>query len=351
MLDKIIKHIMSNQTLQLKLSYILGLRDIVFEEIKQYSELEILSESEDSFYVTYIEDFDVVKNLRSISRAYLVSQDSRYNPLYVSNHKSVLGKLIEIVTNKGNKNDFKTFKIYCAGSDSPEVYDIEKYLEESLSLKKSEDADLKIYIIKVGNIWELGLQITPRPLSLREYKVRHMNGAMDPTIAYSLNFLCELEKYETYLNIFSGSGTLMIEAGQCYDNLQKIIGFDNNKEHLSLSMQNIRKAGLIQKVEIKESNIFDKPDFGKFDVITSDLPFGMAVSKGEDLKSLYKIFIEYAEESLNENGTLGVYTSEFKIFEDLISNSKFKLNKEVRVKLMTSEEQYLPVKLMIFNLN
>lgn len=342
---------MSDKTLQLKLSYILGLRDIVFEEINQCPELEILSESEDSFYVKYIEDFNIVKNLRSIYRAYLVSQDPRYNPLYVSNHKSVLGKLVETVTNKSDKNDFKTFKIHCAGSDSPEIHEIEKYLEERLGLKKSEDADLKVYIIKIGNIWELGLQITPRPLSLRTYKVRHMEGAMDPTIAYSLNFLCELEKYETYLNVFSGSGTLMIEAVHCYNNLKKIIGFDNNKEHLSLSVQNIREAGLIQKVEIKEGNIFDNPDFGKFDVITSDLPFGMAVSKGEDLKKLYKTFIEYAEENLNKNGTLGVYTSEFKIFEDLVLNSKFKLNKEVRVKLMTSEEQYLPVKLMIFSLN
>lgn len=341
---------MSDKTLQLKLSYILGLRDVVFEEIKQYPELEILSEGGGLFYVKYIENFDIVKNLRSISRVYLVSRDSRYNPLYVSNHKSVLGKLVEIVTTKDNKNNFKTFKIYCAGSDSPEVHEIEKYLEERLSLKKSEDADLKIYIIKVGNIWELGLQITPRPLFLREYKIRHMNGAMDPTIAYSLNFLCGLEKYETYLNVFSGSATLMIEAGQCYDNIKKIIGFDNNKEHLSLSIQNIRKAGLIKRVQIKEGNIFNKPNFGKFDVITSDLPFGMAVSKGEDLENLYKVFIGYAEESLNKNGTLGVYTSEFKILEDLILDSKFKLSKEVRIKLMTSEEQYLPVKLMVFSL-
>lgn len=341
---------MNDKTLQLKLSYILGLRDVVFEEIKQYSELKILGENEDSFYIEYIEEFNVIKKLRSVSRAYLVFTDPRYNPLYISNHKSVLGNLVEIVISKNNEQSFKSFKIYCAGSDSPEVSEIEKYLEENFKLKKSEDADLKIYIIKVGDTWELGLQITPRPLSLRKYKVRHMNGAMDPTIAYSLNLLCGLEKYESYLNIFSGSATLMIEAGQCYDNLQQIIGFDNNKEHLSLSIQNIRKAGLIKRVQIKEGNIFDKPDFGKFDVITSDLPFGMAVSKGEDLEKLYKVFIEYAEESLNEDGTLGVYTSEFKIFENLISNSKFILDKEVKVKLMTSEEQYLPTKLMIFSL-
>ena len=341
---------MSEKTLQLKLSFIFGLRDVVFEEIKQYPELKILSESDDSFYIKYIEDFDTVKNLRSISRAYLVSLDSRYNPAYVSNHKSVLGKLVENVVSKSNKNDFNTFKIYCAGSDSPEVLKIESYLERNLKLKKSEDADLKIYIIKIGDIWELGLQITPRPLSLRSYKVRHMNGAMDPTVAYSLNSLCELGKYKTYLNVFSGSATLMIEAGQCYDSLKKIIGFDNKKEYLSLSIQNIRKAGLIKKVQIKEGDILNKPNFGKFDVIVSDLPFGMAVSKGEDLEKLYKVFIEYAENHLNKDGRLGVSTSEFKLFESLVPGAKFILEREVKVKLMTSEEQYLPVKVMVFSL-
>ncbi len=342
---------MNNKMLQLKLSYILGLRDVVFEEIKQYPKLKILNEDTDSFYVEYIEDFDVIKKLRSISRAYLVSRDVEYNPSYISKHKSILEDLINIVINKNHKGAFKTFKTYCSGSDSLEVAEIENYIESTFKLTKDENADLKIYMIKSMGVWEVALQITPRPLSLREYKVKHMSGAMNPTVAYSLNYLCELEKYGTYLNVFSGSATLMIEAGQCYENLKKVIGFDNDKEHLSLSIQNIKKAGLIKRVQIKERNIFNKPDFGKFDVITSDLPFGMTVSKGEDLEKLYKIFIEYAENHLNKGGKLGVYTSEFKIFENLISDSRFILDKEVEVKLMTSEEQYLPIKIMVFGLN
>ena len=137
-----------------------------------------------------------------------------------------------------------------------------------------------------------------------------MSGAMDPTIAYSLNFLCELEKYQTYLNIFSGSATLMIEAGLNYENLEKIIVFDNNKEHLSLSIQNIKKAGLIKKAQVKEFNIFDQPDLGNYDVITSDLPFGMAVAKGDDLADLYDEFLAYSRKFLSPGGAFsGLYQS------------------------------------------
>lgn len=336
--------------LQLKLVFVPGLRDVVFDEIKNKTNFAIIREDKDAFYIDYVEDFKKVKVLKTVSRVYLVDRNIKYNPLYISNHKSVLGKMINIVLNKNELDIFKNFKINCAGSSSKEISEIKEYIISEFKIEEKDEADLKIYIAKIENIWEVGLQITPRPFSLREYKVRNMSGAMDPTIAYSLNYLCNLEDYKTYLNVFSGSATLMIEAGLNYDNLEKIIGFDNRKDHISLSIQNIKKASLIKKIQVKELDIFDKPDLGKFDVITSDLPFGMAISKGEDLESLYKIFVEYCGNSLNPNGKLGIYTSEFKIFEKLIYNSNFKLEKEFKINLITNEEEYLPVKILILSL-
>lgn len=340
---------MKNNNLQIKLYYVPGLRDIVFNEIKDKLKTDVVREDKDALYVEYSGEFDDVKELGSVSRASLVDVSDRYNPLYISNHKSVLGNLILEVINKSNKSTFKTFKISCAGSGSVEILKIKEYISSEFKLEESENADLKVHIAKIHNVWEVGVQITKLPLSYREYKVNNMSGAMNPTIAYSLNYLCELDKYNTYLNIFSGSGTLMIEAGLNYPNLEKIIGFDNNKEHLSLSIQNIKKAGLIKKVKIKESDIFDNPDLGKFDVIASDLPFGMSISKGEDIESIYKSVINYCENNLNPRGRLGIYTSEFKIFEKLILDSKFNLEKEVKIDLMTNEGEYLPVKIMIFS--
>jgi 23S rRNA G2445 N2-methylase RlmL len=217
-------------------------------------------------------------------------------------------------------------------------------------LSKNEEADLKVHIVKINDVWEVGLQITPRPLSFRSYKVKNMSGAMDPTIAYSLNSLCNLEQASTYLNIFSGSATLLIEAGQCYSNLDKLIGFDIDKERLSLSIQNIKKAGLIKKVQIKEADIFSHPDFGKFDVIVSDLPFGMVISKDEDLEKLYKTFIAYTEEHLSPNGRVAVYTSEFETFEKIVLNSKFNIIQTLNIQLITSEDQYLPTKILVLTL-
>ena len=70
------------------------------------------------------------------------------------------------------------------------------------------------------------------------------------------------------------------------------LGFDIDKKTNSQAIRNIQNAGLIRDIQIKTADLLDKPDFGdelaKFDIITSDLPFGMQIGKDEDLDKLYK---------------------------------------------------------------
>ena len=250
---------MNDLEIKIKLSYVTGLRPVVLSELKEFN-LEITDEDVDSMFIEFSEDnVQRTKKLRSIARAYLVTRSDNYHPAYISNHKSILGNLIDIVAKYDN---FKTFKISCAGSDSPEVRGIAKYIQDTYKTEENDEADLKIHIIKPENIWEIGIQITPHPLSVRDYKVVNMSGAMDPTVAYAVNSFCSLDSAYSYLNVFSGSATLLIEAAQRYPNLKKLIGFDNDKKHLSLAIQNIKKAGLIKRVQVKEADIFDKPNLG-----------------------------------------------------------------------------------------
>jgi len=329
---------------QIKISFITGLKEIVLHEISQYKNLHILKAVDDFVYLDFVTDFTEIVSLRSISCAYVIIQNFHYNPSYISNHKSILGTLIETIV---HKNKFKTFKIICAGSDSPEVHNISTYIQKTYGLIEKDEADMKIHIIKNDGLWEIGIQITPRPLSLRDYKIENMSGAMDPTIAYAVNSLCQLENADTYLNIFSGSATLLIEAAQCYPDLKKLVGFDNNKKHISLAIQNIRKSGQIKRIQLNEEDIFTKPDLGKFDVITSDLPFGMSISKNENLENVYKEFIDYCEDILKKDGVMCVYTSEHAILKRIINKSNFIILKTVELKFITSIHAYLRPKIFV----
>ena len=340
---------MNETKLEIKLAYINGLKGIVLNEISQYPDLHVSKEGGDIIYLDFIQNIAQITDLRSVLRAYIIARNEKYTPLYISNHKSILGNLINLVI-EGKKNEFKTFKIVCAGSDSPEVRSIAMFIQQTYKLTEEKDADLKIHIIKTCETWEIGVQITPIPLSNRNYRARSMAGAMNPTIAYAVNFLSKLESAESYLNIFSGSATLLIEARQCYPNLNKLVGFDKDKKTISLAMQNIKKAGLIKRIQLKEEYICDKPQLGKFDVITADLPFGMLVSKYEDLDSLYKCFIEYCQETLNQGGRLVAYTNEHKILTKIILDSKFKIIKTLELKLLTTEKAYLHPKIFVCEL-
>ena len=124
---------MNELKLKIKLAFIAGLRDVVLSEISQYLNFRIIAEEVDFFYLDFVKDLIDIKKLRSVSRSYIIVQDPKYNPLYIFNHKSILDNLIEIVIS-GNKNKFKTFKITCSGSDSPEVRSIAEYIEKKYDL-------------------------------------------------------------------------------------------------------------------------------------------------------------------------------------------------------------------------
>jgi len=331
---------------KIKLSFVKGLNKIVVKEVEEKTSYRILEEGVDFVYLNFDKNFEELLILKSVGSVSIVLVGSLYNPAHLSKHKSILKEIINEIINKKIEK-FSTFKISCAGSDSPEVKSIVCYVEEEFKLNESAKADLKINIAKIGDLWEIAVQVTRRPLSFRSYKISNMSGAMDPTIAYALNEYCNVRDKKTYLNAFSGSATLLIEAALSYENLDTLVGFDNNKSHLTLAYQNIKRAGLIRRVKLLEYDIYEQPKIGNFDVIVADLPFGMVISKKEDLKKMYTAFVDFAEKSLEEKGILGIYTNEHELFKKILDLSKWKIIKEVELKLVTNINLYLYPKIFI----
>ncbi len=331
-------------TLAMKITFIQGLKNIVLKDIKNIPELQIKYEGDEELYLEFIPDFKKLLDLRSILNLYVVKQGNELNPYFISNHKSLLGEVIDIVIKQPIK--FKTFKLSCAGSDSKEVKEIKRYITNTYKVTESEEADMDIFIGKSNNIWELGVRATTRPLSLRDYKVENIKGGLNPTIAYAINSFCNLSSINSYLNIFSGSATLLIEAGLINKEL-KLQGLDIDGKTNSLAVKNIKKAGLIKLIQLKTADILEKPSLGRFDVITSDLPFGMQISKGEDLEKLYRSFIEYSEESLQKNGTLITYTTGHELLSKIIQTSNFYIAETLSLKVSTVTGAYIYPKIFV----
>ena len=336
------------QEIYIKIIFIEGLKDIVLSELKKYPEIVIKESSENSIYMeNKTESLPIILNLKSITRAFLVRRDKSLNPKYISNHKSMLGELIQVVLQNGK---FSTYSLSCAGKGTTELKEITTYIEKQFKLTLNEIADMKIYIGKNTSVWEIGAELTPKPLSQRTYREINLEGAIDPTIAFAVNAFCKLDDNNNYLNIFSGSATLLIEAANINENLN-YIGFDNDKKRTSAAIQNIKKAKLIKKIKLHVLDIFDSPDLKKFDNIVSDLPFGMRIGKKQELSQLYTAFINYCEHHINPDGVLVVYTTEHELFSSLIKKSNLKIEKTLSLKIISSVESYLYPKIFVCGLN
>ncbi len=330
--------------IQFKITFIPGLQEIVSQEVSQQSDIQVIKTGKNAFYVDMQSNLETIILLKSILNVYIVKRGSNLNPSYISNHKSILGELIEKSLNGGDV--FKTYSLSCAGAHSKEVQEIEDFITNTYRLEKTDEADLEIYIGKNDDLWEVGVRLTKRPLSLRSYKVSHIKGGINPTIAYAMNMFCNLSETHSYLNVFSGSGTLLIEAGLLNTNA-RLVGFDNNKEHVTSAIRNTTSAGLIKHIQYTYADIGNNPELGAFDVITSDLPFGMQISKGENLEILYHCFIEYTENHLNPAGVLVVYTAEHELLKKMLLKSKFRISKEVQLEIPTSVNAYLHPKIFV----
>lgn len=330
----------------IKVAFIHGLADIVTDELNEKLSLSPLIVRENSIYLESSVDLDELLKLKSITNIYLAKQADNLHPAYLANHKSILMDLIEKVLDR-NKNTIKTYHLSCAGDDSAEVLSIKSYIESQYKLiPDSENPDLKLFIGKNVTTWEISVEATIRPLSQRDYKVTHIKGGINPTAAYAINSLCELESKSSYLNICSGSATLLIEAAHINPNL-RLVGFDNSKEHISLAIQNLRAAKLLRFIELKYLDLLDHPDIGTFDVITSDLPFGMHIGKDTDLSKLYQEFVKYCEKALNSNGILAIYTTETTTIESALEQSRFDIIQEITLKIITNVNSYIYPKILI----
>ncbi|MFZ4500228.1 MAG: methyltransferase domain-containing protein [Minisyncoccia bacterium] len=334
--------------LLLKLTFIPGLEEIVLQEIKHYPEFHIIEKRKDAFYLDIIDDLSTVLTLKSIIGVSIIRQGTELNPHFLSKHKSLLGEIVERVLSV-TPESFRTMKFSCAGADSKEVKEIQTFVKDTYKVVSAEEADMEISIGKQSGVWEVGVRLTNRPLSLRSYKVANIKGGLNPTIAYAMNVLAELRDKKTYLNVFSGSATLLIEAGLTYTQLS-LLGFDNNGKSIALAVQNIKKAGLIKRIQLKNADIREHPDLGTFDCIVSDLPFGMQIGKDEDLDALYRQFVAFCEDVLSPHGVLVVYTTEHELLEGIFLQSRFTISQTLSLRVSTVVNAYIYPKIFVCRL-
>ncbi|XP_040080627.1 LOW QUALITY PROTEIN: THUMP domain-containing protein 2 [Oryx dammah] len=163
--------------------------------------------------------------------------------------------------------------------------------------------NLEIFI-HLSDIYSvLGIPMFRVPLACRAYI---KTAGMRSTIAWAMASLAEIKAGAVVLDPMCGLGTILLEAAKEWPDVY-YVGADVSDSQLSGAYDNLRAAGLKDKIELLKVSVIELPlPSESVDIIISDIPFGKKFKLGKDIKRT----LQEMERVLRVGGTIVLLLSE-----------------------------------------
>jgi tRNA (guanine6-N2)-methyltransferase len=318
-----------------------GLKPFAMNELQSKfgKDIDIQKSDETAILFYYRGDFARLLDLRTVVALYDMGHFAIPRPKALLGHETLedLVYFLHLTLDRYPKDTFKTFRFSAAGKESSTFERLRQVIAQETGLTYHEsEGDLFVrfrpsQIEETG--WDVMVRITPRPLATRAWRVCDMKGALNGTIAASMIALTEPQRGEVFLNLMSGSGTLLIERADRHY-AKAIIGIDHDENMLKCATQNIEAAKLsqpiaIQKMDATHTEFEDK----SFDSLVVDLPWGQSIGAHEHNQKLYPEVLHEAARIAKPKAHFVVLTHEITLFEALLPDYErfWKLRRTVKV--------------------
>ncbi|XP_034619787.1 THUMP domain-containing protein 2 isoform X3 [Trachemys scripta elegans] len=152
----------------------------------------------------------------------------------------------------------------------------------------------------------VGIPVFRLPLATREYI---QTAGLRSTVAWAMASLAEISAGAFVLDPMCGLGTILLEAAKEWPNVH-YLGADINDSQLQGAHENIKAAGLMDKIELLKASVIALPlPSESVDVVISDIPFGKKFKITKDIKLLPNILREM-ERVLHVGGTVVLLVSQ-----------------------------------------
>mgnify|MGYP000859774416 FL=1 len=218
----------------------------------------------------------------------------------------------------------RSFRFAAAGAGSPAFRRLAAELSAAAGLTHDpQDGELLARFRRAGAGWEVLLRLTPRPLSTRAWRVCHIPGGANATVAAAMADLAGPEG--SYLNLMCGSGTLLVERALAGGG-GPLVGVDVSAAAVACARENVAAAGL-EGVELLVDDV-TRPgfDLGRgFDVVAADAPWGDAVGDHAANESLYRALLEAARRHLAPGGRFALLSHEVRLVERLLDEGGWRV--------------------------
>jgi tRNA (guanine6-N2)-methyltransferase len=215
---------------------------------------------------------------------------------------------------------FTALRMSAAGRDSEVLQRLAEALAEAVGLAVDhDDGDLLVRLRRgQAGPWELLVRTTPRPMSVRTWRVCDRPGGLDAAVAAAAVRLARPRAAERVFGAMVGSGTLLIERALTAP-AERLDGVDVDEAAVACARANAVAAGTGGDVHVWRADVraLEIPD-GAFDLILLDPPWGDAVGAHRDNEALYAATLQELARVAAPGARLVLVTHEVRLSERLL---------------------------------
>lgn len=276
--------------------------------------------ADDAVQFTYDGDPQALQRLSTVIAVYVVVQYDIPRPKALLGHahwQRLLGHIRAIVTPA-----YQSLYISAAGSESSVMQRIKTTLAEALGLVIAQDAgDLLLRIRRTPRTqqgWDVLIRLSARPLATRAWRICNYEGALNASVAACLVRLTNPTPNDRFLNIASGSGTIMIERAQLME-AARLIGCDIGHEAVACTQQNIAASSIV--AQLTQADAISLPlGSATIDKLVADLPFGILSGSHDENEWLYPAIMQEAARVARLGAVFVIITQEVRLMDSTIDS-------------------------------
>lgn len=235
---------------------------------------------------------------------------------------------------------FRTFSIAAAGSETAVMTRLKSEIAARTGLQLADDkGDLLIRIRPFQDTWQTLIRLSARPLVTRPWRACNWQGALNAATAQAMIRLAENHSDDVYLNLGSGSGTLLIERLKLSP-AKLLIGIDNDIDALNCAEANIgASAGMIGRrsppIILLRGDMQALPlANASIDQVIADLPFGQLTGSHAVNLELYPRMLNETARVIRPRGQFTLVTHEMRLMDRLLRKTNaWHLEQSIQINL------------------
>lgn len=264
--------------------------------------------------------------LRTAGSVFLVRAFDVPRPLALLGHQhlTTLLEAIRLVLSLHPPGSFRSFGLSAAGSDSPAFRRLRAEVASATALEDAGGSgDLMLRVrrpLSGGTGFEVSVRLTPRPLSVRPWRVCDRPGALNAAVARVMVELTQPRPKDVFVNLMCGSGTLLAERAEC-GAAASLLGADIDPEALACASRNLHAARVAARLERWDAAEMPLPD-GTAMALCADMPFGHLVGSHAENTTLYPAALREAARVAASGARLVLLTSEAGLMERVLAEQR-----------------------------